>query len=241
MNHFFDTVLEASLGNDLDEYSAIDAAAAVAAATAGVQSAAGSIVVPPCTRFTTVSPTDSATVRVVSTAAPPSTPTGQASASSPNAGVRPATGGVILGRGWGNKRRSAGGGTDVGGTRILRRPGSGMLKNLVDAVPTPGRERRRAAAARRVVAVTGEEDDAEESSSAGEHDEVDDDGDDEDDEMERLVAGDVEVCEADGTRTMLVSEGIRIGNADIVGADLLVVKGGMEGTMDVKILDVEEG
>ncbi|CAM9938432.1 unnamed protein product, partial [Scytosiphon promiscuus] len=47
MNKFFDTILESSLGNDVEEYSAIDSAAAVAAATAGIKPPHDSVVVTP--------------------------------------------------------------------------------------------------------------------------------------------------------------------------------------------------
>ena len=52
MNEFFDTILESSIGDDLDDYSALDAAAAVAAASAGIKTPAESIVIPPRTRIT---------------------------------------------------------------------------------------------------------------------------------------------------------------------------------------------
>ncbi|CAN0290748.1 unnamed protein product, partial [Ectocarpus sp. 13 AM-2016] len=72
MNHFFDTILESSLGNDLDEYSVTDSAAAVAAAAAGITAPANSVVVTPCPLSSIVQ----ASSPRVQAPEPPSTPRG---------------------------------------------------------------------------------------------------------------------------------------------------------------------
>ncbi|CAM9715609.1 unnamed protein product, partial [Hapterophycus canaliculatus] len=89
MNKFFDTILESSLGNDVDEYSHIDATAAVAAATAGVEAPHDSVVVSARPLCAVLGKPGSTAELAAQLDQPPSTPRG--APSSPAAAV--ATGG----------------------------------------------------------------------------------------------------------------------------------------------------
>ncbi|CAM9938500.1 unnamed protein product, partial [Scytosiphon promiscuus] len=56
-----------------------------------------------------------------------------------------------------------------------------------------------------------------------------------------IVVGDEDSGKDKGDSKMLVSEGVEMERAEISGADLLLVKGQLEGVMDVKALDIERG